>query len=133
MTDKREIKTYQIKGKRGIDDLLMTHAFSYYSGYQGDKGEHFNSLEKYQEYKPNEIYINFPIETIQSQEQILKESKRRRFLNDNYIAFLKERGDFAEEYIKFEMELINDPLIDDNKVNFKVENSKVIFIDLKDD
>lgn len=96
---------YQLKGKRGINDLYCEYAFV--SGYQGGT-ENTNSIERFKESKGWLVYM-FKCEMTDA--AIKTESERRIRLNQEYIQRLKTEGRFGEEYITT-LELIDDPELD---------------------
>lgn len=132
--------TYEIKGKRGIDDLQTTYAF--HGNSQGDEGRS-NLVEDYVAAKGwmSNVFDVDPTD----QKAILIESKRREVANAEYVTRLHAEGKFGEEYLITMQTQYNsafdDPIDGPEFTNhgfivpngLALENYKMVFLDFKDD
>jgi hypothetical protein len=121
------MKTYKIKKKLGIDDLLCEFAFV--GNSQGDESVS-NKISDYIASK-GWMYITSGFENIaDNQEAIYEESKKRCIQNIDYIEKLKAEGRYGEEY-EIAINLHPDSNFDTptNKVGSSLSSYKMIFLD----
>lgn len=116
---------YEIKGKKGIDDLWSIYAFSFNDG----GGGHYSNDISWYEGSNGWVHYDFG-DVEMTDEAIAKESERRRALNEAYINQLYKEGKYGEEYIQY-LELEYNPLYD-GKQEFPhgpLESYKMVFLD----
>jgi len=120
-----EFKTYEIKLKRGIDDILTTHPWS--SASQGDHSFSDNVKDDH-----DWMIYNFKDIDRTNQEKIDAEIERRLKVNIQYIKKLKLEGRYGQEYI-VKMHLKPNPVFDMpvEHQGYPLETHKMIFIDDK--
>lgn len=123
------MKTYKIKCRRGVDDLLSVYAFI--GNSQGDTSAS-NEIEAYKAAKGWMSYVFTDID-ITDQEAIYAEANRRQKANIDYIKRLAKEGRLHEEY-EITIDLVHNPLYDD-KQDFiaSVESYRMIFLDFSKD
>lgn len=120
------MKTTILKGKKGIDDLVIEHAFI--GSSQGDT-HRTNSLKEYQE-SYGWLIPAFMDEDIINQAAINRESERRKHQNESYIKFLKETGEYGKEY-EIKIHFQEYPELDENKTtvsSLPLESYKMTFL-----
>ena len=123
-----ELKTYSLKKKRGVDDLISEYAF--HGNSQGDETQ-TNSIEAY---KASQGWLSFGFTCELTDEAIQKEVAIRKEQNEKYIQELKDSGRYLEEY-EISISLAPNPIFDEPPSNKypelrPMESYKFLLIDL---
>lgn len=120
------MKSYKVKRKLGIDDLLCEFAFV--GNSQGDTSVS-NNIE---DYKASGGWMSFIFDNIDINDQnaINEESIRRYNSNMDYIEKLKREGRYGQEY-EISVNLHPHPSFDTptNKGGPSLESYRMVFID----
>ena len=122
-----ELKTYSLKKKRGVDDLISEYAF--YGNSQGDETQ-TNSIEAY---KASQGWLSFEFTCELTNEAIQKEVAIRKEQNRKYVQELKDSGRYLEEYeisISLAPNLIFDKPSNKYPEPRPMESYKFVLIDL---
>ena len=125
----KEMNTFSIVRKKGIDDLLGLFAFV--GNSQGDESV-TNSVEEYLSSKGWKSFVFADIDPT-DQEAIYAEVERRRLKNEAYIKELQEKGEFGREYT-LTVHVKPNPIFDHSpsKVTLPMESYRMVFIDDKE-
>lgn len=108
MENKEGFRSYSIKRRKGIDDLIGEYAWI--GNSQGDES-YTNDInvgkgsDGWMSYVFKDIDIN-------DQEAINKESERRKQVNKDYIKELKRTGEYGKEGSPVTLHLKHNPLFD---------------------
>jgi len=120
------MKSYEIKGKKGIDDLKSLFAFR--GNSQGDESCS-NSIA---DFKTSEGWMSFQFDCEMTDEAIEKELQDRIAWNNNYISSLIEEDTYGDEYINF-ISVEEDPLFDNSPVvKGSLESFRMTFLNIGD-
>ncbi len=123
----KDIKTYTVTRRKGIDDLLCEWAFT--GNSQGDES-YSNDVEVYKS-SQGWMSFNFKAPILPTdQESIYIEVERRRKLNLLYIQELKDKGEFGKEF-PITMHLKHNSIFDAplNYNKYPLESHRVVFLD----
>lgn len=114
---------YTLKRKLGINDLLCEFAFV--GNSQGDESKS-NFID---DYNASQGWMSFIFDCELNQEEINKESQRRKQSNLDYIEKLKTEGKYGEEY-EIDINLHPHPSFDTptNKGGSPLESYKFYFL-----
>lgn len=117
------MKEHKLKHHKGVDDLLGLSAFV---GSWG-QGDHYSSNDVSLEHP---CYVSYVFDGVpKTQECVDAEVERRKKYNEDYIARLKENGEYNEEYF-ITLVFVTHPLFDEPASYPPTFSSKVLMIDL---
>lgn len=131
--NKEGFKSYTLKRKRGIDDLVSEFAFR--GNSQGDESTS-NNIQDYlnSEGWMSYVFIDFPLDfkdIDKDQKLIYEEVERRKKLNIAYVEELKIKGEYGKDF-EYSIQIKHNPIFDSPKhpIIFKpLESYKMMFID----
>lgn len=115
---------YQMKLRRGIDDLKSLFAF--HGNSQGDESA-TNSIVTYVQAKG---WLSFTFDCELTEEAIQAEIEVRRKANEEYVRVLKETGKYGEEY-NVQINIQDNPAFDKphNVTESPLSSYRMIFLD----
>lgn len=121
-------KIYELKLKKGIDDLKPIYAFK--GNSQGDESQ--SNLVS--DYVASKGWMSFLFDCLLEQKAINRQVEKNKLWNENYIKGLKEIGKFEEEY-EISIELVHNPILDESVAfvaNKPLKSHKMVFLNLHD-
>lgn len=128
-SDLGNFQKYEIKRKRGIDDLPSIYAF--HGSSQGDESRS-NEISDYVASK-GWMYNVFTGIDITDQQAIYEERDRRIKANEDYVAKLHAQGKFGEEYTTTLNIQHNAAFDTPSTLNTSpIESYKIVFLDFTD-
>lgn len=123
----KEYTKYILKQKKGIDDLKSLYAF--HGNSQGDESAS-NDIERY---KDSKGWMSFTFDCDLTKEAIAEEVLKRDEWNKAYIADLKEKGEYGQEF-ELTIAVQPNPLFDRENTYPKSQpltSYEMVFIDFK--